>query len=49
MMHLRVKNEFTGPLRGLLGNAMPDARQPHRLRQRRQETFRNPWLTRSMG
>jgi hypothetical protein len=28
MTHLRVKGEFTGPLRGLLGKTMPDARQP---------------------
>lgn len=28
MTHLRVKQEFTGPLRGLLGKAMTDARQP---------------------
>ncbi len=28
MTHLRVKEEFTGPLRGLLWKAMPDARQP---------------------
>jgi hypothetical protein len=28
MTHLRVKQEFTGPLRGLLGKAIPDARQP---------------------
>ena len=26
--HLRVKEEITGPLRGLVGKAMPDARQP---------------------
>ena len=28
MTHLRVKEEFTGPLRGLLGKDMPDSRQP---------------------
>ena len=28
MTHLRVKQELTGPLRGLLGKAIPDARQP---------------------
>ena len=28
LTHLHVKEEFTGPLRGLLGKTTPDPRQP---------------------